>query len=96
MKLALLALILAVAASPAFAAADWNGTWVGNWDNKGDGVQIIMAGNTAIGLFWHGDYIPDELHADMTGGGTTLRLSFPCTPCDTCWRWGRRRPRSRR
>jgi len=76
MKLALLALILAVAASPAFAAADWNGTWVGNWDNKGDGVQIIMAGNTAVGLFWHGDYIPDELHADMTGGGTTLTITW--------------------
>jgi hypothetical protein len=72
MKLAFLALILAVVASPAFASSDWNGTWVGNWANNGDGVQIIMAGNTAVGLFWHGDYVPDELHASVSGDTLTI------------------------
>ena len=74
MKLAVLAFIIAVIASPAFAASDWNGTWIGNWDNKGDGVQIIMAGNTAVGLYWHGDYIPDELQSSVSG--STLTISW--------------------
>ena len=72
MKTALLALLMAVAVSPALATDDWNGTWVGNWDNNGDGVQIIMAGNTAAGLFWRGDYVPDELHASVSGGTLTI------------------------
>ena len=72
MKLAVLAFIIAAIASPAFAASDWNGTWIGNWDNKGDGVQIIMAGNTAAGLFWHGDYVSDELHTSVSGETLTI------------------------
>ena len=72
MKIALLALIMAVLVTPAFAASDWNGTWVGNWDNNGDGVQIIMAGNTAVGLFWHGDYVPDELQSSVHGSALTI------------------------
>jgi len=76
MKIALLALVLAALASPAFAAADWNGTWVGNWDKAGGGVQIIMAGNTAAGLFWRGDYISDELHSSVSADGSTLTITW--------------------
>jgi len=75
MKMALLALLIAAIVSPAFAADDWNGTWAGNWDKGGsDGVQIIMAGNTAVGLYWHGDYIPDELQSSVSG--STLTISW--------------------
>lgn len=76
MKTALLALVLAVIASPAFAASDWNGTLVGNWDKGGDGVQIVMAGNTAIALYWHGDYVSDELRASLSGDGETLTIAW--------------------
>ena len=76
MKAALLALLLGVIVSPAFAADDWNGTWAGNWANNSDGVQIIMAGNTAIGLYWHGDYVPDDLHAAVSPDGATLTITW--------------------
>jgi hypothetical protein len=69
---ALLALILLEV--PAMAAPDWNGTWVGNWAD-GDGVQIIMAGNTVTGLFRHGDYLPDDLHAAVSDDGKTLTIT---------------------
>ena|SRR5579862_4056789 len=72
MRIALLALLLAAIVTPAFAADDWNGTWAGNWNKGGDGVQIIMAGNTAVGLYWHGDYIPDELHSSVNGSTLTI------------------------
>jgi len=74
MKRLLLTLILLLV--PTFAtAADWNGTWAGNWQD-GDGVQIIMAGNEAIGIFWHGDYLPDELHASVSSDGKTLTITW--------------------
>jgi hypothetical protein len=76
MKAALLALLFAVIVSPAFAADDWNGTWAGNWGTNGDGVQIIMAGNTATGIFWHGDYLPDELQASVSPDGKTLTITW--------------------
>src|SRR3569832_2203581 len=81
MKLAVLAFIIAAIASPAFAASDWNGTWDGNWDNKGDGVQIIMAGNTAAGLYWHGDYVSDDLHTSVSGE----TLTITCGPAGFEW-----------
>jgi hypothetical protein len=76
MKTALLALLLAALVTPAFAASDWNGTWVGNWADNGDGVQIMMAGNTATGLYWHGDYVPDDLHASVSPDGNTLTITW--------------------
>src|SRR5690349_2798997 len=74
MRYALLALLMAAVASPAFAADDWNGTWVGKWDKASDSAQIIMAGNTAAGLFWRGDYVSDELHSSVSG--STLTISW--------------------
>jgi hypothetical protein len=35
----------------------WDATWAGGFDNGGDGVQIIIAGDEVIGFFFHGDYI---------------------------------------
>lgn len=69
---ALLALILLEV--PAMAASDWNGTWVGNWEH-GDGVQIIMAGNTVTGIFRHGDYLPGDLHAAVSADGQILSIT---------------------
>jgi hypothetical protein len=66
---------LASLTTPAFAAADWNGTWVGNWQD-GDGVQIIMAGNEASGIFWHGDYLPDTPKSAVSPDGKTLTITW--------------------
>ena len=62
-------------AVPAFAARDWNGTWVGNWQ-KGNGIQLIMAGDEAIGIYWKGDYLPDELHSKVSADGKTLTVTW--------------------
>lgn len=47
--------------SAAFADPDvehpWDATWAGGFDDGGDGVQVIVAGNDVIGLFFHGDYV---------------------------------------
>ncbi|HJW41176.1 MAG TPA: hypothetical protein VJ476_08105 [Rhizomicrobium sp.] len=74
-RIAALALMIASFASSAVAAPDWNGTWAGNWQG-GDGVQIIMAGNNATGMFWHGDYLPDDLHAAVSKDGKTLTITW--------------------
>jgi hypothetical protein len=55
--------------------ADWNGTWAGNWKH-GDGIQIIMAGNVATGIFLHGDYLPDDLRASVSPDGKTLTIRW--------------------
>ena len=74
MKVALLALLAAVAASPAFAADDWNGTWIGKWDKASDSAQIIVVGSTAVGFFWRGAYVSDELHSSVNG--STLSITW--------------------
>lgn len=63
-----------VLATPTFAAG-WNGTWAGNWDNNGDGVQIIMAGNDPIGFYFHGDYL-DTNASSVSKDGNTLTFTF--------------------
>ncbi len=75
MKILAAALAFACLISPALAAADWNGTWAGNWQN-GDGVQIVMAGNDAITLYLHGDYLSEDLHAAVSAGGKTLTITW--------------------
>jgi len=69
------AFALLVLITPALAAPDWNGTWVGNW-RGGDGVQIMMAGNEAAGIFWRGDYLPDDLHSAVSTDGKTLTITW--------------------
>jgi len=74
---ALLALVLATVAAPAFAAPDWNGTWAGNWGGEEQqGVQIIMAGNDVIGVYWHGDYLPDEMKSTVSPDGKALAITW--------------------
>lgn len=74
-RLALAALVLMT--SSAFAAADWNGTWIGNWSGaNSNGIQIAMAGNIATGIFWNGDYLPDELHSRVSPDGKTLTVTW--------------------
>ena len=72
---ALLILLAAIFATPTFAAQDWNGTWIGNWQD-GDGIQVIVAGNDATGIFWNGDYLPDALHSAVSDGGKALTISW--------------------
>lgn len=57
-------LAAAVAAASPAVAADWDATWFGGFDNGGDGVQLIVAGESVVGFFFHGDYI------DLTDAGT--------------------------
>ena len=68
------AIWLSCAISSAAAAADWNGTWVGNWSN-GNGAQIIFAGNALSGVYWDGDYIMDA-HAALSDGGHVVSITW--------------------
>ncbi|HVY20053.1 MAG TPA: hypothetical protein VHA70_08215 [Bauldia sp.] len=56
-------LAAAVAAASPALAADWDATWAGGFDNGGDGVQVIVAGETVVGFFFGGDYV------DLTDDG---------------------------
>jgi hypothetical protein len=62
-------------ASLAQAAADWNGTWIGNWQN-GQGTQIIFAGNDFIGMYWNGDYLEDT-RATLSAGDKVVTVAWP-------------------
>ena len=73
--IALLTLAFVISTSSALAASDWNGTWVGNWQN-GSGVQVVMAGNVATGIFWNGDYVPDDLHSAVSADGQVLTITW--------------------
>ena len=55
--------------------ANWNGTWVGNWQT-GHGIQVIFAGNDLIGVYWHEDYI-EETAASASADGVTMTISWP-------------------
>ncbi len=50
-----LALFVAGAALGQSGRVGWDGTWAGGWD-KGNGVQLIFAGETLIGFYWRNDY----------------------------------------
>ena len=50
-----LALFVAGAALAQSGRVGWDGTWAGGWD-KGNGVQLIFAGETLIGFYWRNDY----------------------------------------
>ena len=60
--------------SLAHAAADWNGTWIGNWQS-GHGTQIIFAGNDFIGMYWNGDYLEDT-RATLSGDGKVVTVTW--------------------
>jgi hypothetical protein len=67
------------------AAHPWDASWAGGFEDGGDGVQLIVAGNEVIGFYFHGDYIDvtqnDAIAADgslsfsWTHGHATLRLN---------------------
>jgi hypothetical protein len=50
-----LALFVAGAALGQSGRVGWDGTWAGGWD-KGNGVQLVFAGETLIAFNWRGDY----------------------------------------
>ncbi len=57
-----------VAASVALGAESWDGTWVGGFDTP-NGAQIIVAGDEAVGLYWHDNYVLG-LASSMAGDGS--------------------------
>ena len=50
-----LALFVAGAALGQSGRVGWDGTWAGGWD-KGNGVQLVFAGETLIAFYWRNDY----------------------------------------
>ncbi len=59
----------------AAAKPDWNGTWIGNWDKGGNGIQIVFAGNTFISFFWKGDYLSDA-EGSVSADGTSATIDW--------------------
>ena len=56
------------------AAHPWDSSWAGGFEDGGDGVQLIVAGNEVIGFFYHGDYI--DGNADGGAGCRRLAVIF--------------------
>ena len=65
-KLPALAILMAMTAR-AVAAGDLDGTWAGGWDS-GDGVQIIVVGDTIIGFYRDGQDYVDIEHSSAVPG----------------------------
>jgi hypothetical protein len=59
-------------AGTALAAPSWDGTWTGGWE-KGNGVQIIVAGDKVTGVYRDGDY-PEILSSEVSPEGGMLVL----------------------
>jgi hypothetical protein len=69
-------LFLFFSATAAFAASpSWNGEWVGNWANGGNGTQIVFAGETFISIYWDGDYVPDAA-GNVSKDGKTVIITW--------------------
>lgn len=68
--LAALLLGLVVFAGAASATLSWDGTWTGGWE-KSDGVQIVIAGDKATGVYRDGDY-PEILNSEVSPEGGML------------------------
>ncbi|HTZ35376.1 MAG TPA: hypothetical protein VMB84_05085 [Stellaceae bacterium] len=62
-----LCLLLLVFAGGALAATSWDGTWGGG--QNGDGIQIVIADNRAIGVA-RGDSYPEILSSAASPEGT--------------------------
>jgi len=76
LRFVLAAVVVATMAGAARAEhVGWDGTWFGGWD-KGNGVQLIFADNTFIGLLWRVDYLHDP-HAEPTPDGKSVRITWP-------------------
>jgi hypothetical protein len=52
------------------AAHPWDATWVGGFDNGGDGVQVIVAGDAVVGFFLGGDYVDVSETAAIAADGS--------------------------
>jgi len=57
-----------------FAAPSWDGTWAGGWE-KGDGIQIVIAGGKVIGVYREGDY-PEILSSAASPEGRMLTVAW--------------------
>ena len=74
LRCALPLLFVLLIAIRSVAAPSWDGTWVGGWEN-GDGIQIIIAGDKAIGVYRGGDY-PEILSSAASPEGRMLTVSW--------------------
>src|SRR3984893_6065267 len=63
-----LALFVAGAALGQSGRVGWDGTWAGGWD-KGNGVQLVFAGETLIAFYWRNDY-KDVVRSAATPDGS--------------------------
>jgi hypothetical protein len=61
-----------MAGGAAAAPSSWDGTWVGGWDG-GDGIQIIIAGNKAVGV-GRGDAYVEILSSEASPEGVMFCL----------------------
>lgn len=55
------------------AGHPWDASWAGGFEDGGDGVQLIVAGNEVIGFFYHGDYLDVTRSEPLAADGS---LSF--------------------
>jgi hypothetical protein len=69
-RIPLILLVAVMVAAEADAAQSWDGTWAGGWEN-GDGIQIIITGDKAIGVGRGMDY-PEVLRSDVSAEGSML------------------------
>jgi hypothetical protein len=54
-------------------APSWNGTWAGNWE-RGQGTQIVFAGNELIAVYWRGDYL--DTRAALSRDGASIAVKW--------------------
>jgi hypothetical protein len=66
-----LALFVTGAALGQTGRVGWDGTWAGGWD-KGNGVQLVFAGETLIAFYWRDDYKEIVRSAAAPGGSRTF------------------------
>ena len=66
-----LVLFVAGAALGQSGRVGWDGTWAGGWD-KGNGVQLVFAGETLIAFNWRGDYKDVVRSAAAPDGGRSF------------------------
>ena len=67
---------LVLAACGALAAESWDGSWDGTWAGGFDspnGAQVIVAGDEAVGLYRHDNYVLGLSSSVAGDGALTLK-----------------------
>jgi hypothetical protein len=69
-SLAVAAILSVATVARADDAHPWDATWAGGFDNGGDGVQVIVAGDAVIGFFLGADYVDVSDSAPIAADGS--------------------------